>query len=94
MPAAPDKATATGPDVLRRPRDGTGFVIGEGLSGGLQRRKTAIEIGLEVVDILEADVTPRRRAAVTPSGRIERGRTVADRRVDEAALSLGVTGRR
>jgi hypothetical protein len=33
--------------------------------GSLQRRKTALEIGLEVVDILQADVAPQRRPAVT-----------------------------
>ncbi len=36
---------------------------------GLQRRKTALEIGLEVVDILQADVEPQRRAAGGPFGR-------------------------
>src|SRR4051794_5700572 len=35
----------------------------------LQRRKAALEVGLEVVDIFEPDVKPQRRAARRPFGR-------------------------
>ena len=35
-----------------------GLNAGRSSLAGLQRRKTAIEIGLEVVDILQADVEP------------------------------------
>jgi len=38
-------------------------------SGGRQRRKTTLEIGLELVDILQADVEPQRRPAGGPFGR-------------------------
>ena len=40
-----------------------------GLRVGLQRGKAALEIGLEVIDILEPDVEPQRRAARRPLGR-------------------------
>jgi hypothetical protein len=35
-------------------------------AGGRQRREAAVEIGLEVIDIIEPDVKPQRRTARRP----------------------------
>ena len=44
---------------MRRASDGSGPLV----LASLQRRKTAIEVGLDVVDILQADVEYWRRSA-------------------------------
>src|SRR6266446_8615144 len=55
-----------------RPEIAFGIDLNGALGEGLQRRKSAIEIGLEVIDILQPDMKPQRR----PAGRPFRRRAV------------------
>src|SRR5882672_8966615 len=65
---APAAVTASGD----RPEIAFGIDLNGVLGEGLQRRKSAIEIGLEVIDILQPDMKPQRR----PAGRPFRRRAV------------------
>ena len=64
----PPVAQGRNPGLSRRQQVGPDCRSVEA-SGGRQRRKTTLEIGLELVDILQADVEPQRRPAGGPFGR-------------------------